>query len=258
MLRHYDKLGLLLPQYIDESSGYRYYTAEQLSLVGKIAQLRELGFSLTLIKEMLEGNMNQDDLHRFLTLKQKELQEELQVIEKQVSHISSLLQQGAAIHPYHVVLKEIPQRQVLSVRRVIETYNHESHLWNTLYSSIAQQKIELASDPCPMAIFHDLEHKAENIDIEVQVSIEGIIKLDLEKSPNLLHYTTIPIEIASVMIHGGYEQMGMVTQVVAQWIEDHSYELNGPMFNIYHVSPAQEPIPENWVTEACFPVKLLK
>lgn len=258
MLRHYDKLGLLLPIHIDDSSGYRYYTAEQLSVVGKIGQLRELGFSLTLIKEMLEGNMNQNDLHRFLSVKQMELQEELKVIEKQVTHISSLLQQGAEIHPYHVILKEIPQRNVLSVRRVIDTYHHEAQLWNTLYASIAQQKIQLASDPCPMAIFHDLEHKVENIDVEVQVSIEGNIKLGIEKSANLQHYTTVPIEIASVMINGSYDQMGTVSQVVAQWIEDQSYELNGPMFNIYHVSPAQELNPEKWVTEACFPVKLLK
>ncbi|EUJ22718.1 MerR family transcriptional regulator [Listeria grandensis FSL F6-0971] len=27
------------------------------------------------------------------------------------------------------------------------------------------------------------------------------------------------------------------------------------MFNIYHVSIATEPNPENWVTEACFPIK---
>ena len=258
MLRHYDKLGLLLPKHIDECSSYRYYTAEQLSVVGKIGQLRELGFSLTLIKEMLQGDMNQDDLHRFLRLKQMELQEELKVIEKQVTHISSLLQQGADIHPYHVILKEIPQRHVLSVRRVIATYHHEAQLWNTLYASIAQQKIQLAPDPCPMAIFHDLEHKTDNIDVEVQVSIEGNINFDLEKSANLLHYTTEPIEIASVMINGSYEQMGAVSQVVAQWIEEHGYDLNGPMFNIYHVSPAQETNPEKWVTEACFPVKLLK
>lgn len=258
MLRHYDKLGLLLPQHIDESSGYRYYTAEQLGVVGKIGQLRELGFSLALIKEMIKGNMNQDNLQHFLSIKQKELQEELQVIEKQVSHITSLLQQGIEIHPYHVLLKEIPQRQVLSVRHRIESYRHETQLWNTLYSAIAQEKIELATMTYPMAIFHDLEYQPENLDVEVQVSITGYTRFKLEKYTNLFHYTTLPFEIASVTINGGYDQMGIVSRIVAQWIEDHGYELNGPMFNIYHVSQAQEANSEKWVTEACFPVKLLK
>lgn len=30
MLRNYDKIGLLVPQYVDEFNGYRYYDKEQL------------------------------------------------------------------------------------------------------------------------------------------------------------------------------------------------------------------------------------
>ena len=35
-LRYYEKLGLLKPAFIDESNGYRYYSAEQVSLLNKI------------------------------------------------------------------------------------------------------------------------------------------------------------------------------------------------------------------------------
>ena len=41
----------------------------------------------------------------------------------------------------------------------------------------------------------------------------------------------------------------------AKWIEDQGLQMNGSMFNIYHTSPAQDPNPDNWVTEACFPIK---
>ena len=34
-----------------------------------------------------------------------------------------------------------------------------------------------------------------------------------------------------------------------------TYKMNGPMFNIYHVSPAQTQNPDEYVTEACFPVE---
>jgi DNA-binding transcriptional MerR regulator len=30
MLRHYDTIGLLRPEYVDPNSGYRYYRADQL------------------------------------------------------------------------------------------------------------------------------------------------------------------------------------------------------------------------------------
>jgi len=48
-LRYYEKLGILKPAYIDEKTNYRYYSAEQLTLLNKIILCIQLGISL---KEM--------------------------------------------------------------------------------------------------------------------------------------------------------------------------------------------------------------
>ena len=34
-LRHYDDIGLLKPEYVDEINGYRYYTSAQLTVFDK-------------------------------------------------------------------------------------------------------------------------------------------------------------------------------------------------------------------------------
>lgn len=260
MLRHYDKLGLLLPEHIDEGSGYRYYAASQLGIVGKIGQLKELGFSLALIKEMLDSHTNQEDLKLFFRLRYNELQEELQLMQKQVSQLTHLLEQEEAVIPYHVILKEIPERAVLSTRGVIHTYEDEGQLWQTLYTVITEKNINVALEPYAMAIFHDQEYKTNEIDVEVQVTIEDYRNQDTVWSQidgsNVSCYNMPATEVASVIISGSYEQMTVVTQSVAHFIEDHHYELYGPMFNIYHVSAAQNPDPSVWVTEACFPVRL--
>ena len=49
-LRLYDELELLPPAYVDESSGYRYYAADQLERARLIAALRELEIPLAQIK----------------------------------------------------------------------------------------------------------------------------------------------------------------------------------------------------------------
>ena len=49
--------------------------------------------------------------------------------------------------------------------------------------------------------------------------------------------------------------MGEATAAVASWIHDNGYESDGPMFNIYHVGPAQTENPDEYVTEVCFPLK---
>ena len=53
VLRHYDKQDLLKPAYIDKFTGYRYYSQEQIAVFFRIKALKEAGFSLTEIKDLL-------------------------------------------------------------------------------------------------------------------------------------------------------------------------------------------------------------
>ena len=53
-LRHYEQKGLLFPYEVDEWTGYRYYSVEQMQRLNAIRQLQSLGFSLVEIKELYE------------------------------------------------------------------------------------------------------------------------------------------------------------------------------------------------------------
>jgi DNA-binding transcriptional MerR regulator len=50
-LRHYDKLGLLVPDYIDKFTGYRYYGPEKVAEMRRVTELKAIGFSLEEIKK---------------------------------------------------------------------------------------------------------------------------------------------------------------------------------------------------------------
>ena len=41
VLRHYDKEGLLVPDYVDHFTGYRYYSEEQKQLFVRITALKK-------------------------------------------------------------------------------------------------------------------------------------------------------------------------------------------------------------------------
>ena len=53
-LRYYDEFGLLAPVRVDESTGYRYYTADQAPRLNRILALKDLGLSLEEIKRLLD------------------------------------------------------------------------------------------------------------------------------------------------------------------------------------------------------------
>ena len=53
-LRHYEQKGLLVPDEVDEWTGYRYYTITQMQRLNTIRGLQRQGFSLEEIKDLFE------------------------------------------------------------------------------------------------------------------------------------------------------------------------------------------------------------
>ena len=74
MLRHYDELGLLMPKTIDGFTGYRYYAEDQLPVAGRIASLKDMGFGLSAIGEILKNYEDPQVLAELLAVKRAEVQ----------------------------------------------------------------------------------------------------------------------------------------------------------------------------------------
>jgi DNA-binding transcriptional MerR regulator len=96
MLRHYDKIGLLIPEYINQENGYRYYGDKNLALMQQVLFFKELDFSLKEIKEILnDASFNQKDA---LSMQKNLLQLKKQRLSAMVNFIDELLnnkQKGA-------------------------------------------------------------------------------------------------------------------------------------------------------------------
>lgn len=75
MLRYYDEVGLLKPDEVDEFTGYRYYGEEQLLVVGKINALKDMGFGVNAIAEILKSS-NTDEIEQIFQIQKAQLTEE--------------------------------------------------------------------------------------------------------------------------------------------------------------------------------------
>lgn len=51
-LRYYDEVDLLKPRMVNDQSGYRYYTQDQIDRFIEIKELQDIGFTVQEIKEM--------------------------------------------------------------------------------------------------------------------------------------------------------------------------------------------------------------
>ena len=150
MLRHYDEIGLLEPVWIDPESGYRYYSAEQLPVAGRINALKDMGFGLAAIGEILPCYEDRDALERHLRCKQAELQ----ALSDQTAYRLRLLETAQLrlrkedkIMNYDVTIKTFPARYSATVRMVIPSYEEEGKLWDLLMKETAPLHMT-DGDPC--------------------------------------------------------------------------------------------------------------
>src|SRR6476620_8135719 len=66
MLRHYDHIGIFRPIHVDTSTGYRYYSINQLPRLKRICALRDLAFTLDDITLLLADDEPAIDLQHLL------------------------------------------------------------------------------------------------------------------------------------------------------------------------------------------------
>ena len=232
MLRHYDEIGLLHPDSVDDFTGYRYYSEDQLPLAGRIQTLKSLGFGLSVIKEIIDKYEDTAEMERFLRVKRRELETEAEAVRQKLTLLDSTLKwlrKDGNLMDYNVTLKTIPERYVASVRQVIPAYDCEGMLWEMMNRELEPQKVQQASPCYGAGEYQDTEH---------------------------VRFKTVPpIQIASATYKGSYEQIPRVNEAVANWVVENGYDFDGKSFCIYHVSPGQTSDPEELVTEVCFPVK---
>lgn len=89
-LHHYDEIGLLKPDQMNEA-GYRIYSQENLDRLQQILFFKELGFSLKRMKEIMNNpTYNQlealETQYAFLLEKQQKLNKMIQTMEKTIKH----------------------------------------------------------------------------------------------------------------------------------------------------------------------------
>ncbi len=87
-LRHYENIGLLIPEYIDPESGYRYYSTRQFEPLNTIRYLRALDIPLSEIADFLQ-NRDIEKIEEKLKKQREtviEKQRKLKLIERKINN----------------------------------------------------------------------------------------------------------------------------------------------------------------------------
>jgi len=127
-LRFYERIGIVTPEFTDDSSKYRYYNCEQLCEIDVIKRLQYMGFSLSQIKAMLKGK--DEFLEQGVALSQhwiRWIDNEIEVLKQKrgymeaYNHLISKTLAEYKLSSY--IIESIPQFEVLLFGRTAKLDN---------------------------------------------------------------------------------------------------------------------------------------
>ena len=252
MLRHYDEIGLLAP------GGDR--TASRATAITTKAQLAgdsvphnlrcaDMGFGLAAIGEMLKVYGDPEAMDMYMADMEMQLKMQIADTERRLKLIADARKQlrEECNMNYNVEVKTLPERYAACVRMTLPQYEAEGEMWRILREETAALNV-VPAEPCVRcAVFMDCEYKDADVDVEIQMTVNG-------QYPDTEHvrFKTLPeITFASCILSGGYEHLSGVYAAIIEWVGANGYECVGPVFNIYRVGPAETRNPDEYITEVC-------
>lgn len=244
MLRHYDKLGLLVPEEIDDWTGYRYYTIQQLPRLHRIIALKEMGLSLQQIADLLDDDdsMSVKQLRSMLLLKRRELAREVQETEQRLAQVEARLAQldrDDRPPAYETLIKPVAALPVASLQQrvphVDEMGFYCQALTRSLYRRLKEARIAW-SEP-ELILYHSEEYRETDLDVEACVALPDphVTPGDID-----VRFQVLPAHdlVASLIYEGAFEEMIPAILELMRWVGVQGHKPVGPLRELHLSGPA--------------------
>lgn len=152
-LRFYDKIKLLMPDTVDDITGYRYYSIKQSAYLDMIQYMKSLGMKLTDIKKQLEYK-DPSLVKSILYQKSFQIDEEIKKLQYQKRAIERTLKsyQHYETSPPDgtIVLEYIEERWIYCIDAGMNFYDYGIEVYEEMLRKL---KKSLLSDKLPQIYF---------------------------------------------------------------------------------------------------------
>jgi len=218
-LRYYDEIGLLKPEYVDDYTGYRFYSTNQLVKLHYIQALRQISLSIDEIKLIISGH----NPKKILEKRKRELKEEIARGTEQLSRIEFILleKEEEYIMNYQATIKELPECIVYSKRMTVPNYDAYFELIPAIGKVVTERYPDLkctVPEYC-FIIYLDNEYKEKDINVEF---CEAVDKMK-EDFGDIKFKKIEAVTAVSVMHKGGYTGLSEAYAYVFKWIDENGY-----------------------------------
>ena len=251
-LRHYEQAGLLKPEYIDQDTGYRYYSVRQFEILNTIRYLRALDMPLEQIDDFLK---NRDiDVIEDKLMKQKELvarkQRELAIIEQKIDHRLEQLRDAMNSELDVIQLKKVSSCRIVWLKDSLrpKSYLDLEYAIRRLEENQTESVVFMGKVGVGISKENLLAGRFDQYDsvflvLDAEDSYEGTV----EQHPEEL--------CVSMCFCGSHKEAGAHYEKMMEYIEKHKMEVTGFSREITMIDYGITNNTDKFVTEILIPIK---
>jgi DNA-binding transcriptional MerR regulator len=247
-LRHYHRLGLLVPAEVDPDSSYRRYSTEQIPTAQVIRRFRDVDMPLEQIGAMLDAP-DVDARNALIADHLARLEDGLAQTQEAVASLRALLQ-----GPSPTLSMEHRSEPALLTAAISETISSEDlgpwfqGAMGELRATLAAQGVTTAGPPGAVVAddFFADERGAVTIFIPSAESMRAVGRV----KP-----CTLPaVELATIVHPGSHADIDRSYGALAEYVSDRALGVDGPIRERYLVSRLDTADESAWRTEIAWPI----
>ena len=254
-LRHYDEIALLEPARVDASSGYRYYSLEQLRDADAISRLRALDLPLEECKGILCEH-DPDAVRARLAAHRSRLEERQAELRRSIDALAELIAEPERLSALptpleKIEVKELTPQPVLTISSRATPDGLDaliSESINAVAAYIDRLGARRAGPPftiCP--------EPAEDGTTEVSI---GWPTLEPLPGSGRVEGRMLPGgTVARAVYRGPYTELTGAYRALYEWIVEHGHDVAGEPREVYYTDPDEVPDPADYVTGIVWPIR---
>lgn len=250
-LRHYHEVGLLEPDRIDSSTGYRYYVADQVPTAQVVRRLRQLGMPIADVRAVLTSAPA--DRNRLISGHLQRLEDQLAETRSAVESLRAILERpggnsgAAAIE--HISIA------ATSAAAITATVDRDDLLpwWHGAMGELratvaANANSGAAGAPAALFDFDIFAHDHGTATVFIPVE-RGV------RPAGRVRDVVIPAAELAVMRHcGSHDDVDLAYSALGEYANRHEISVEGPLREYYERFAWDTDDSTEWSTTLCWPV----
>jgi DNA-binding transcriptional MerR regulator len=249
-LRYYDELGLLRPACVDGSTGYRYYSPEQLRDGEAVCRLRRLEVPLDEIGALIRAG--DVELRSGLAAHRERMAASAAVTQQILAELDRLIvgEEELVTHqPMEIELVEEPELRLAAVMKHVHLDDINFEM-SRLIDEVASWVVEHGGLlDMPVGVF-----RPGDGDEWLIVEVGWPVSAEIEGDARVGVYTHPAGRAASHIHRGDYEDLHPVVQRFLQAVWDRGLRPSQPNRIVYHTDPARQPDRSQWESRLVWPL----